>query len=416
MTRKNETLEDAGPLSADEELLERSPSQRDLLVRVRRLGIEAIGPAAIRIDREARYPHEAIDALKAAGLPGLCVPLAEGGGGAGYRGDVELLPLVLMELASWCSSTSQVFALHNTGVQLVHAMGDAEQRRFFFAEALSGHLFASFGSEAGADRTALASVLTRAEGGYLLNGRKIFATGSPGAKWAFWRSVSAEAAGSQDDRYMMPVVGLFGPGVTVIDDWDGIGQRGTGSGKVEAADVFVPDAHVMGGPGAYGAHAAYFAAQFHINFAAQFVGMAAGALREALAYVRERARPWPGVPSAAEDPYTLLRVGDMSTRIAGARELVLRAARLLGTHDGGPELRRGIRLAASQAKIAATDAALEVTGGVFQVMGARAATRECGIDRFYRNARTLTLHDPVDRQRETAGREELAAAARWTSR
>ncbi|THF82226.1 acyl-CoA dehydrogenase family protein [Cohnella fermenti] len=394
-------------LFAPEELWEWTPEQRETLSIVRRLGIESVGPEAERVDREAVYPVESIAVLKEAGLPALCVPRSAGGRGAGYRGDSLLLPLVLMELASWCSSTAQVFALHNTGVQLVHAMGDEEQRTFFFAEALQGHLFGSFGSEANADRAALASVMRPVEGGYALTGRKIFATGSPGAKWAFWRSVAAEVDGSQDDRYMMPVVRLAAPGVAVIDDWDGIGQRGTGSGRVEAENVFIPASHVMGGPGAYGGHADYFATQFHVNFAAQFVGMAQGAYREALRYVKKQTRPWPGVPSAAEDPYILLRLGDMSARIAGARELVLKAARMLGAFEGQSELRDGIKAAASRAKIAATEAALGVTSEAFQVMGARAATRKYAFDRYYRNARTLTLHDPVDRQREAVGRGEL---------
>lgn len=397
-------------LLAPEELWELTPEQQETIRRVRRLGIEAVGPTAERTDREAVYPFEAIAALRAERLPALSVPRSYGGGGAGYRGDSLLLPLVLMELASWCSSTAQVFALHNTGVQLVHAMGDEDQRRFFFAEALQGHLFGSFGSEANADRSALSSVLAPVEGGYALNGRKIFATGSPGAKWAFWRSVIARTEGSQDDRYMMPIVRLDAAGVEVIDDWDGIGQRGTGSGTVEARDVFIPAAHVMGGPGSYGEHADYFATQFHVNFAAQFVGMAQGAYREALRYIKEQARPWPGVPSAAEDPYIRLRIGDLSARLAGARELVLRAARMLGSFESRPELRDGIRAAASRAKIVSTETALAVTNEVFQVMGARAATRKHAIDHYYRNARTLTLHDPVDRQREAVGRSELANA------
>ncbi|CQR55626.1 acyl-CoA dehydrogenase family protein [Paenibacillus riograndensis] len=389
------------------EALDYTPAQYEVLLRVRRLGAAVIGPSAKETDREGRYPYTGINALRVAGFTGLSVPVKDGGLGAGYRGDAVLLTAVLMELASWCSSTSQIFALHNTGVQLVHALGTAEQQQFFFKEAVEGHLFASFGSEANKDRTALTSVLEHTDGGYLLNGKKIFATGSPGAKWAFWRSVSAEASGSQDERYMMPIVQLSADGVTVSDDWDGIGQRGTGSGRVEAVNVFVPDGHVAGGPGAYSACSSFFAAQFHVNFAAQFVGMAAGAFREARQYILEQARPWQGAGRAAEDPFTLLRMGDMAVRIDSARQLVLRASRLLGACHEQPELLPEAQTAASRAKVAATDAALEVTGSVFQVMGARAASRKYGIDMYYRNARTLTLHDPVDRQREAVGRYEL---------
>jgi alkylation response protein AidB-like acyl-CoA dehydrogenase len=393
------------------ELYEYTLEQYETLKRIRVMGEKFVGPAARRIDREGVFPIEGIEALRESGFIGLCVPREYGGQGAGYRGDVVLLPLVLMELASWCSSTSQVFALHNTGVQLVHAMGDAGQRNFFFREALQGHMFGSFGSETNANRFALNSSVRYTGNGYVLNGRKHFATASTGAKWAYWRSVSEDAAGTQDERYMMPIVQLSAPGVTIIDDWDGIGQRGTGSGTVIAENVFIPEAHVTGGPGAYSKHGSFFAAQFHLNFAAQFVGIATGAYREALRYIKEQARPWPGVASAGEDPYIQLRVADMAVKLASARQLVLRAARLLQAYEEHPELRSSVHAAVSQAKISATQASLEVTSDVFQVMGARAATQKYGIDLYYRNARTLTLHDPVDRQREAVGKYELGIEA-----
>ncbi|ANY67258.1 hypothetical protein BBD42_12845 [Paenibacillus sp. BIHB 4019] len=392
------------------EQTEYTQRQAELLAQLRRIGKQSIGPAAIQVDNEGTYPYSSLAALKSEGLQNLSVPGAFGGFGAGYKGDAVLLVLALMELASWCSSTSQVFALHNTGVQLVHAMGDAGQQRFFFEEVRRGHLFGSFGSEAGANRFVLANTLRKAEGGYRLNGKKIFATGSPGAKWAFWRSVSDDAPGNQDERYMMPIAELNGAGITIHNDWDGIGQRGTGSGTVIAEDAFIPEAHVMGGPGAYAAHAPFFAAQFHIHFAAQYVGIAIGAFREAAAYLKEKARPWSEAKTAAEDPIAQLRVGEMAAKLSSAQQLVVRGARLLqavNVRQGDPELHRAVQAAASHAKIIATDTALDVTNAIFQIMGARSATRSCNFDRYYRNARTLTLHDPVDKQREAAGKHEL---------
>ncbi|WP_233567726.1 acyl-CoA dehydrogenase family protein [Cohnella faecalis] len=93
--------------------------------------------------------------------------------------------------------------------------------------------------------------------------------------------------------------------------------------------------------------------------------------------------------------------------MAASRQLVLHAARLLQAYQETPELLPSVRAAASHAKIIATETALEVTSGIFQTMGARAATRENNFDMYYRNARTLTLHDPVDKHRETVGRLQL---------
>ncbi|MEK3910222.1 acyl-CoA dehydrogenase family protein [Paenibacillus sp. FSL H7-0331] len=394
------------------EQFEYTNEQYDLVQRIRRIGRTQIGPAARQTDRDGTFPTVGINALRQAGLTGLCVPKSSGGSGAGVYGDTLMLALALMEIASWCSSTSQVFTLHHTGVQLVHAMGNEAQQRYFFQEALDGHLFASFGSEAGPNRFQLDSTLRQAEGssGYRLTGSKQFATSSTGSKWAFWRSVSGDVEGTQDDRYVMPIVRLSAPGVTITDDWNGIGQRGTGSGHVTADNVWIPNEHLFGKPGSYQECADYFAAQFQINFAAQFVGMAQGAYRDALNYVKERARPWGGHAHASEDPYIQLRVADMATKLASAQQSVIRAARLLQAYMTYPDLRSSIHIAASHAKITATEVSLDVTNSIFQVMGASSATQKYGFDLYYRNARTLTLHDPVDRRREAVGKYELGLA------
>ncbi|WP_171056046.1 acyl-CoA dehydrogenase family protein [Paenibacillus sinopodophylli] len=387
---------------------ELSERQWALLQQVRKIAEHEIGPAAWLVDHEARYPQEAMEALKAAGLIGAAVPEAAGGHGAGYGGDVVLLPLLLMELASWCSSASQVFALHNTGVQLVHALGSEKQQSFLFNEVIGkGQLFASFGSEASADRFKLGSELSIIQGGYLLNGTKIFATGSPAAKWAIWRSVLSEASGSQEERFRMPIVDLEASGITIKDDWDGIGQRGTGSGTVVAVNVFVPNEHLIGDTAGYGKVQLFFNTQFHIHFAAQYVGIADGALREAVQYLKAKSRSiTAGIP-VIEESLIQVRIGEMDAKLESARQLVLRAARLLQAAQANTELYPSAAIAASQAKVVATTVSLEVTSDVFQLMGARAAARKYGFDRYWRNARTLTLHDPVDKQREWLGRSVL---------
>ncbi|OMF38324.1 hypothetical protein BK133_02010 [Paenibacillus sp. FSL H8-0548] len=388
--------------------VELTEQQWTILQQARGLGERYLGPAAWQVDQDARYPHEAIHSLIEAGLTSITVPTNAGGLGAGFGGDVLLLPLVLMELAAWCSSASQVFTLHNTGVQLVHALGNSEQQSYFFDQvAGEGKLFASFGSEAGADRFKLGSELAAVEGGFCMNGTKIFATGSTGAKWAIWRSVRSDIEGTQEERFTMPIVDLAAAGVTVIDDWDGIGQRGTGSGTVKAENVFVPNEHVIGSSGEFSRVQDFFNIQFHIHFAAQYVGIAAGALRDALVYVKEKSRSWTVGAAAADDPAIQLRIGEMDAKLAAARQLVLRAARLLQAAQDNSDLYASAALASSQAKVVATSVSLEITSDVFQLMGARAATRKYGFDRYFRNARTLTLHDPVDKQRELLGKSAL---------
>ena len=133
-----------------------------------------------------------------------------------------------------------------------------------------------------------------------------------------------------------------------------------------------------------------------------FVGLAQGALLEARQYTLGLERPFTGSASLPqEDPYVLERYGEMYVRIAAAEGLLDRGAEALQTawqreYSLTPEERGTCAAAVSLAKVAAGRAALDVTSQVFEVMGARATSAKYRFDRFWRNARTLTLHDPLD--------------------
>lgn len=383
------------------EAIDITVEQAELIRRVRKVGAETAGPAAKDVDTDRRFPSEAMAALHAAGLNALYIPKASGG--LGFA-PTAVLPQVLMqiELASWCSSTAQVFASHCAVQRYMGMLGSDTLKAFFYKEAVDGRYFASFGAEANADKFAIKSTLERVDSDYRLNGRKHFATSSTGSSWAFWVSVTPEA------ELIMPIVDLRAPGVTIIDNWMGVGQRGTGSGVVVAEDVAVPADHVLRSD-----HPAFrmvlIENAVHLNLAAIYVGIGLGAYRAALSYVREKAKPWRGVDSAAQDPFLRLRVADMAVKINAARQLVINAARVYETFAQTPDADPLTAVAVAQAKVMATEASLEVTSGIFQIMGASSATSAHGFDRYFRDARTLTLHDPVDRRRELIGAVELGS-------
>lgn len=376
-----------------------------LIGRMRRVGTEVIGPAAQAVDTERRFPREAMAALHAAGLTALYVPASSGGTGLSTT---AILPQMLlqMELASWCSSTAQVYGSHCAVLRYIGMLGSEALQTFFHQEAVDGHFFASFGAEANADKFAIKSRLDPSSSGYSLNGRKHFATSSTGSSWAFWVSITP------DGRLVMPIVDLRAPGISVIDNWMGVGQRGTGSGVVVAENVAVPKDHVLASD-----HPAYrmvlIENAVHLNFAAIYTGIAMGAYRAALSYVRGKAKPWRGLERATQDPYLRLRVADMAVKINAARQLVISAARVYERFAEDAAADALTSVAVAQAKVMATEAALDVTGGIFQIMGASSATTAHGFDRYFRDARTLTLHDPVDRRRELIGAVELGGERDW---
>lgn len=365
--------------------------RQQVLKDINEIGKLVIGSNAKSVDQEKQFPHISMAALREKELQTLAIPVRFGGMGAGLQEDILLLPLALMKIANWCSSTSQVFALHQSAVQHIKIYGDENQKKFFFEEIKKGHYFGSFGAEG-----RIKSTLRRVDKGYILNGEKIFTTGSLGATWAIWR------VSSQDDienRTYLPIINLHAKGITVLDTWDGIGQRGTGSGKVVAKNVFISEEHVMMVEEEK-ATTILFASMFHINFSAQFIGIAQAALKEAIRYIQE-------IPLKKESDLVRLRIGELSAKTKAAEQLMLYAARQLQAFEDGQVTVESLQLSAAQTKIISTDTVLDVTNTIFQVMGARSATTAYNFDRFYRNARTLTLHDEVDRQRIIAGTLEI---------
>jgi alkylation response protein AidB-like acyl-CoA dehydrogenase len=146
-----------------------------------------------------------------------------------------------------------------------------------------------------------------------------------------------------------------------------------------------------------------------------FVGIAQGALDEARAYVTQYGKPWmtSGVTKATDDPYLIQRFGEMRIQAVSAEALAVRAAQALDAawREGSSlsaEARAHVALATSEAKIVAHRAALDVSEKLFDACGARATHAPLALDRFWRNARVHTLHDPLDYRVRDVGRYALS--------
>ncbi|HEX4456745.1 MAG TPA: acyl-CoA dehydrogenase family protein, partial [Polyangia bacterium] len=145
-----------------------------------------------------------------------------------------------------------------------------------------------------------------------------------------------------------------------------------------------------------------------------YLGLGQGALAEARRYTRSSTRAWPAanVERPGDDPYIQLHYGEFFVALAGARALTERAAAAFDdAYDRGEALvaeeRAATALAIAAAKVASARAGLDVTQRMFEVMGARATTAKAGIDRYWRNLRTHTLHDPIDYKLRELGRFAL---------
>lgn len=353
-------------------------------------------------DAERRLPRREVDRLSASGLLAVTVPAEYGGADV----TAETLAEVFRLLGSADASLAQIPQSHFAYVQVIRRQGSAEQRKFFFAELLAGRRFGNAQSEAGTRH--VQDIRTRLrpgpDGSYVLDGVKNYCTG---ALFAHWIPVLARA---EDDRPHVAYVPRDAPGVTVVDDWDGMGQRTTASGTVRLDGVLVPAGRVLPhhltfeGPQLHGA----FAQLLH---AAIDAGIAGAALEEAVGFVRTKSRPWfeSGYETAAEDPLLIQRFGELALRVRAGEALLREAARAVDaardtlTDDSAAEA----SIAVAAAKVQAADAAVEVAGALFEVSGTRSALDSLNLHRYWRDARTHTLHDPTRWKVQHIGRYVL---------
>ncbi|AOW86689.1 MULTISPECIES: SfnB family sulfur acquisition oxidoreductase [Streptomyces] len=359
-------------------------------------------PGASARDSERRLPRAELDRLSASGLLAVTVPADHGGA------DVRATTLaeVFRLLASADGSLAQIPQSHFAYVNVIRRQGTEEQRTFFFAELLAGRRFGNAQSEAGTKHVQdIRTRLTRRpDGSYALDGVKHYSTG---ALFADWIPVLAR---TEDDNLHVAYVPRDAPGVTVTDDWDGLGQRTTASGTVRLADVAVPADRVLPhhltfqGPQLHGAVA-------QLLHAAIDAGIAAGALAEAAEFVRTKSRPWfeSGAETAVEDPLLVQRFGELALAVRASEALLSEAARTVDAASAGltDDSAAEASIAVAAAKVQAARTAVEVGSALFEVSGTRAALDSLNLHRHWRDARTHTLHDPTRWKVQHIGRHVL---------
>ncbi|MEU4802945.1 acyl-CoA dehydrogenase family protein [Actinosynnema sp. NPDC023587] len=239
--------------------------------------------------------------------------------------------------------------------------------------------------------------LTPTDDGFTVSGRKTFATGASVAD-----RLVVSATRADTGRKVTFTLDARADGITYAGDWDNIGQRLTASGGVVFDEVFVPAERVLGTHDETSPRQSLAALGFQAVLAQVYVALAEGALAEAARYTRSTSRPWflSGVDTATADPYVLAAYGELVADVEAAGLLADHAANALGgASDRGADLtaerRASVAALVSSAKVVSTRVANQTTSRVFELCGARATAAGHAFDRFWRNARTLTLHDPV---------------------
>ncbi|CAB3799983.1 SfnB family sulfur acquisition oxidoreductase [Pararobbsia alpina] len=344
--------------------------------------------AAVR-DSERRLPRDEIDVFSQSGLWAITVPADYGGAAVSFVTLTEVIKIISVA----DPSLGQLPQNHLGIVDVLSQVGTDAQKERFFAEVLAGKRFGNGFSERGTRNVLDLKTRLRADGdGYRLNGTKFYSTG---ALFAHWVPILAL---DDEDRGVLAFLPSDAPGLSVVDDWSGFGQRTTASGTIKLDQVHVPPESVIAAYAAYDRPTCNGPVSQIIQ-AAIDAGIARAALDDTLAFVRKRSRAWvdSGVERAADDPLTIREVGDLAIRHHAAEALLEKAAQVIDALPDTPSAADIARasVAVAQAKVLTTEAALRAGEKLFELAGTQSVLSEHNYDRHWRNARTHTLHDPV---------------------
>lgn len=344
---------------------------------------------AIKREVERILPHQEIDALRQAGFTALRVPQHAGGEGVSFLTFFALL----IELSEADSNITQALRAHFGFLEHIRAEATPERQTRWYERLLRGDIAGAAWSELGdAKQASFSTQIRQTEDGWRLNGSKFYTTGTLFADWVHIGASDADGKG------VGLVVSRHAPGVEVMDDWNGMGQRLTASGTTHFRDVPVDAAEIVSERAPF----AYSEAFFQLVHLATLAGIGRAAATDAAAILRARKRSYStaSTTQAPEDPQLLQVIGRVRAHAYAAGAIVLHAARALdkaadaGSTEPVLALVAEAELETWQAQTVVSQLVIDATASLFDALGASATLRDTGLDRYWRNARTISSHNP----------------------
>lgn len=353
-----------------------------------------IAETALEREQQRELAYEAVGWLREAGFGALRVPTEQGGGGATLPHLFELL----IELGEADSNLPHILRAHFGFVEGRLAKAETASQAVWFPKVVAGQLWGA----AMAERTDTSknSVTLTADGpdGWRLDGVKFYSTGTLYADW-----IAVSALDGED--FISVSVPTDAPGVSRDDDWDGFGQRLSGSGTTRFDNVRVTaDCILRRFPAGETRAESYISAFYQLVHLATLAGIARAVLRDATEFVQGRTRAFgvPGQSSPKDDPLVQRVIGRLSSLAFATRAQVLAVAQVLQDVHETEHADQAVENHYAQAEIAAFQAqqivleqVLEATTLLFEVGGASATSHTRRLDRHWRNARTLASHNPA---------------------
>ncbi|MQU06142.1 SfnB family sulfur acquisition oxidoreductase [Pseudomonas helleri] len=343
--------------------------------------------ASVR-DRDRRLPVAELDLFAASGLWGITVPKAYGGAGVSYVTVAEVIKII----SAADSSLGQIPQNHLGVLDILLHTGSEEQKRYYYGKALEGWRFGNAFSESKSKNVGAFQTRIRFEDEHaVVDGEKFYCTG------ALFAHIVPAVGVDEQNRPFIAFVERDNPGLTIIDSWDGFGQRTTASGGAVLAGVRVPLSAVIPAYKAFEEPTADGPISQIIQ-AAVDTGIAHGAFEQALIHAR-LSRPWVDsqLDHGWQDPYTIAAIGDLQWRLHGTDAILAKAGRAIDHALRSPseESVAEASVIVAQAKVLSAEIALLASSKLFELAGTRSVLGKHNLDRFWRNARTHTLHDPA---------------------
>lgn len=353
-----------------------------------------IAEGALQRERERILPHEPIAWLKAAGFGAVRVPVQHGGAGA----SVPQLFQLLIELSEADSNVTQALRGHFAFVEDRLNAPAGPARDVWFQRFVAGELVGNAWTEVGT--VAIGDVITKVsqkDGQWVANGAKYYSTGSIFADW-----VDLYARRADNNADVIAAVRTKQPGVKQQDDWDGFGQRTTGSGTSVYEDALVDADNII----PFEERFKYQTAFYQLFHLATLAGIGRAVERDVGEEVRKRQRIFStgNASHVSQDAQILQVVGQISALVYAAEAAAVRAAqpaqrayeaRFFDDAEAEKQANIDTEIESAKGQIVISELVLRAATDLFNALGASAASSAKALDRHWRNARTVSSHNPI---------------------